>query len=162
MNANKALDATTLAWVQRNAKEVKQRNKLAMEIAERNGNASRYSKYVERERKANAKEKRIAIIGFIGLYLFFMLVLVDAFGLYPAQASATETAMEMEQEYVVRYGNIDGYLDNGDMIIVTEDGNEWILQDAPCYPNGTELRILFASNLTTIATDDEIIDITER
>ena len=160
MNVNKALDTTTVAFVQRNAKEVKQRNRVAMEIAERNGKASRYSKSVERKRKAKAKEKRIAIFGCLGVYLLFMLVMIDAFELYPAQAATTETVME--QEYIVRYGNIDGFLDNGNMIIVTEDGNEWILQDAPCYPNGTELRILFASNLTTIATDDVIVDITER
>ena len=160
MNANKALDTTTVAFVQRNAKEVKQRNRVAMEIAERNDQAKRYSKSVERKRKVKAKEKRIAIFGCLGVYLLFMLLLVDAFELYPAQAATTETVMN--QEYIVRYGEVDGFLDNGDMIIVTEDDNKWVLKDAPCYANGTELRILFASNLTTIATDDEIIDITER
>ena len=46
--------------------------------------------------------------------------------------------------------------------IVTEDGNEWTLTDAPEYENGTEVRVLFDSNETQNVTDDIIIDVTER
>lgn len=68
------------------------------------------------------------------------------------------TASEMEQQYIVRYGTT--Y--NWGSIIVTEDGNEWALTDAPEYTNGTEVRVLFDSNKTQIVTDDIIIDVTER
>ena len=63
-----------------------------------------------------------------------------------------------QQKYIVRYGIT---YDWGSTII-TEDGNEWTLIDAPEYENGTEVRVLFDSNDTTLVTDDMIIDVTER
>jgi hypothetical protein len=63
-----------------------------------------------------------------------------------------------EQQYIVRYGITYNY----GSTIITEDGNEWTLTDAPEYENGTEVRVLFDSNKTKIVTDDIIIDVTER
>ena len=63
-----------------------------------------------------------------------------------------------EQKYIVRYGITYEY----GSVIVTEDGNEWTLTDAPEYENGTEVRVLFDSNKTEKVTDDIIIDVTER
>ena len=63
-----------------------------------------------------------------------------------------------EQKYIVRYGITYEY----GSVIVTEDGNEWTLTDAPEYENGTEVRVLFDSNETKNVTDDIIIDVTER
>lgn len=63
-----------------------------------------------------------------------------------------------EQQYIVRYGTV--Y--NWGSTIITEDGNEWTLIDAPEYENGTEVRVLFDSNKTQNVTDDIIIDVTER
>lgn len=142
------IDTTTIKWVQKNS-----------EIRKRNQKASAYSKSVQRNHKANLKHKACVAFATLACFATFAYVTVDAFELQSLKAA---DVVEAEQEYIIRYGNIDGYCDNGDMIIVTEDGNEWIVQDAPCYPNGTELRILFDSNATTIETDDVIIDITER
>jgi hypothetical protein len=63
-----------------------------------------------------------------------------------------------EQKYIVRYGTTCNY----GAVIVTEDGNEWTLIDAPEYENGTEVRVLFDSRETKNVTDDIIIDVTER
>lgn len=63
-----------------------------------------------------------------------------------------------EQQYIVRYGTTYNY----GSTIITEDGNEWTLIDAPEYENGTEVRVLFDSNKTQNVTDDIIIDVTER
>ena len=63
-----------------------------------------------------------------------------------------------EQKYIVRYGIT---YESGS-VIVTEDGNEWTLIDAPEYEDGPEVRVLFDSNKTEKVTDDIIIDVTER
>lgn len=63
-----------------------------------------------------------------------------------------------DQQYIVRYGTTYNY----GSTIITEDGNEWTLIDAPEYENGTEVRVLFDSNKTKNVTDDIIIDVTER
>lgn len=67
-----------------------------------------------------------------------------------------------EQEYIVRYGTVDGFNENGDMLVLTEDGNLWNIVDAPEHNCGEELRIMFDSQKTAKAEDDVIIDITER
>ena len=63
-----------------------------------------------------------------------------------------------EQKYIIRYGITYDY----GSTIVTEDGNEWTLIDAPEYEDGTEVRVLFDSRETKKVTDDIIIDVTER
>ena len=90
--------------------------------------------------------KNLIIIGLLG----FCLV---------AKLSTTENKAHEpeEQKYIVRYGTT---YDWGSTI-VTEDGNEWTLIDAPEYEDGTEVRVLFDSNKTEIVTDDIIIDVTE-
>lgn len=75
--------------------------------------------------------------------------------------TATQTVVPKEieeQQYIIRFGTT---YDWGSTII-TEDGNEWTLIDAPEYEDGTEVRVLFDSNRTTKVTDDFIIDVTER
>ena len=67
-------------------------------------------------------------------------------------------AYQSEQQYIVRYGTTYDY----GSTIVTEDGNEWTLIDAPEFENGMEVRVLFDSNKTQKVTDDIIIDVTER
>ena len=73
-------------------------------------------------------------------------------------AVVTEIKANEYQQYIVRYGTTYDY----GSTIVTEDGNEWTLIDAPEFENGTEVRVLFDSNKTQKATDDIIIDVTER
>ena len=70
----------------------------------------------------------------------------------------TPTETETEQKYIVRYGIA---YDFG-TVIVTEDGNEWCIQDAPELPYGQKVRVLFDSRETVEVDDDIIIDITER
>lgn len=147
----KNLDVTMATWVQNKA-----------EIRERNNRASAYSKSVSSKRKAKVSDKVYAALTLVLCLATFVWVLVDAFELKPIHANTMETVTEVEQEYIVRYGYVDGFADNGDMLIVTDDGNEWAIMDAPCYENGTEVRVLFNSNLTEIVTDDVIIDITVR
>lgn len=91
--------------------------------------------------------KNLIIIGLLG----FCLV---------AKLSTTESKAHEpeEQKYIVRYGTTHNY----GSTIITEDGNEWTLIDAPEYENGTEVRVLFDSNKTENVTDDIIIDVTER
>lgn len=62
------------------------------------------------------------------------------------------------QKYIIRYGVTYDY----GATIITEDGNTWTLEDAPDYQDGTEVRVLFDSNGTNDATDDIIIDMTQR
>ena len=91
--------------------------------------------------------KHITILGIL-FSVFAMTVAVT-------EIKATEPE---EQKYIVRYGTT---YERGS-VIVTEDGNEWTLIDAPEYENGTEVRVLFDSNETQNITDDIIIDVTER
>ena len=72
--------------------------------------------------------------------------------------TVAKTSEPEQQKYIVRYGIT---YDWGSTII-TDDGNEWTLIDAPEYENGTEVRVLFDSNNTRNVTDDMIIDVTER
>lgn len=62
------------------------------------------------------------------------------------------------QKHIIRYG----YAYNDGSTIVTEDGNTWCLEDAPCFDEGTSVRVLFDSNETYSVEDDIILDITER
>lgn len=80
------------------------------------------------------------------------------FSAFIATVIATEIKANEYQQYIVRYGTTYDY----GSTIVTEDGNEWTLIDAPEYEDGTEVRVLFDSNKTQKATDDIIIDVTER
>jgi hypothetical protein len=89
------------------------------------------------------------------LALTVCLFLVGCKGNEP-QPQTTETTNETEQQYIIRYGNI-----NGDEII-TEDGNLWLLIDPPVYNKGAEVRVLFDSKGTVEVEDDVIIDITKR
>ena len=89
-------------------------------------------------------------------HLFTVGILFSAFLML---AVAIEIkACQSEQQYIVRYGTTYDY----GSTIVTEDGNEWTLIDAPEYEDGTEVRVLFDSNKTQKVTDDIIIDVTER
>ena len=146
----KTLDTTMMSWVQEKA-----------ELRERNNKAQAYSKSVQRKQRKNLSDKAFAMLTLMLCVVTFAYVAIDAFGLKSIHANTMET-VEVEQEYIVRYGTVDGFADNGDMIVVTNDGNEWVMADAPCYDKGTEVRVLFNSNLTSIATDDVIIDITVR
>lgn len=109
--------------------------------------AERYSAQVKWKRRfSNVK-----------YYAAFALVIILA-GIvgnmeYESQAKGIE-----EQQYIVRYG----ITEEKGSIIITEDGNEWTLIDAPEYEDGTEVRVLFDSNKTEEVTDDSIIDVTER
>ena len=117
------------------------------------------------ESKANerlARNERIwkvknAVLGTI-LTAFF----VAGLGIVGNNDFESEMAMareaETEQKYIVRYG----ITKDGGETILTEDGNEWKLIDAPIYEDGTEVRVLFDSCETVEVDDDEIIDITER
>ena len=70
----------------------------------------------------------------------------------------TEQQKTVEQQYIVRYGVTYDYGNT----IITEDGNEWTLIDAPEYEDGTEVRVLFDSNKTETAIDDIIIEVYEK
>ena len=86
------------------------------------------------------------------------LIIIGLLGICLVAPSYVTKLKEPEQQYIVRYGTT---YEHGSTII-TEDGNEWTLTDAPIYENGTQVRVLFDSNKTKIVTDDIIIDITER
>lgn len=144
----KTLDLTTAKWAQNR-----------MDVRERNAKARAYSKSVTKHNKANWGDKAITVLAGFACVATLAWVVIDAFELKPLQAANVAT----EQEYIVRYGTVDGYdATNGDMLIATNDGNLWALADSPCYENGTKVRVLFNSNGTEIITDDVIIDITVR
>lgn len=148
------LDLTTAKWAQNR-----------METRERNAKANAYSKSVAKRRKAKRGDNALTIAMATLCISTFAWVALDAFEikLQTANANANEVvAMETEQQYIVRYGYVDGFCDNGDMVIVTNDGNEWLMADAPCYNKGTEVRVLFDSNRTVEVTDDIIIDVITR
>ena len=90
-----------------------------------------------------------------------LLSLVTCASLCTAMQANAKTAKEkpeVMQQYIVRYGTTYDY----GSTIITEDGNEWALIDAPEYEDGTEVRVLFDSNKTKIVTDDIIIDVTVK
>jgi hypothetical protein len=97
--------------------------------------------------------KHIFTIGLL-FSAFLMIAVVMEIKAYNLE----EQQKTVEQQYIVRYGTT---YDHGSTI-VTEDGNEWTLIDAPEYENGTEVRVLFDSNRTQNITDDIIIDVTEK
>ena len=148
-----------ICLVQSNHKEYKANELKAEELAERDANAKAYSKSIQKKRNKRKEKLQIAIgiLGFAGV--IFLSGIVGNFDYEEAKAKekGNKSATEMtEQKYIVRNGNI-----YGDKIVTT-DGNEWLLIDAPIYSEGTEVRVLFDSKGTVKATDDEIIDITER
>lgn len=118
--------------------------------------AQEYVLHVQKQRKQ--KRIRKAVTGIIVAAFFITGIgLVGKQDLETIQAKEVKAMETSEQKYIVRYGIMEGK-----DLIVTQDGNLWELIDGPEYENGTELRVLFDSMETTDATDDVIIDITER
>ncbi len=109
---------------------------------------------------AQAKRKRRieTIKGYMALA--FIIVAVGLVGKMDCESEIKADAKEVaaEQRYIVRYGITEDY----GSIILTEDGNEWTLINAPEYEDGTEVRVLFDSNETESVLDDIIMDVTER
>lgn len=123
-------------------------------IARRNRNAANYSASIKTRRKAKQKSSLGSLLSAAlvtaACVSTFAWVAVDAFELVPT-----------EQEYIVRYGTTHAST-NGNLLITTQDGNQWELQDGPLYDDNTEVRVLFDSKGTEAAEDDTVIDITRR
>lgn len=126
-------------------------DQIEMEI--RTKKAERHSAKARRKRRIETfKVCLVIIIMFIGAGI---VGIMD----YETEIMVTAAeSIETEQKYIVRYG----ITEDGGETILTEDGNEWELIDAPEYENGTRVRVLFDSKETMEVDDDEIIDITER
>ena len=122
--------------------------------------ATEYVAKNEKKRK-QAKHKKVVIGVLMAAFFIAALKIVGDNDLESegiVLAKETETIQAEVQKYIVKYGTSEN---NGNKM-VTEDGHEWNLIDAPEIPTGTEVRILFESNGTLDPDDDVIIDITER
>ena len=118
------------------------------------------------------KEKILASLLFGLLTVGFLYVSTDEYNSY-FEACSIETETDWEelesvehevdklyteqQKYIVRFGVS---YDFG-TVIVTEDGNEWTIQDPPELAYGQKVRVLFDTKETITETDDIIIDIIE-
>ena len=112
--------------------------------------AIEYSNAVQRKRRVKKAVTGILVAAFF----------ITGFGIVGKADLETIQAKEMktesEQKYIVRYGVMED-----EETILTRDGNLWLLA-GPEFETGTEVRVLFDSMETIDATDDVIIDITER
>lgn len=96
-------------------------------------------------------------LGIAGWFVALGIVGTNELQTIKANDTTAATEAETEQKYIVRYGVAYDY----GTTIITSDGNEWTLEDAPEYEDGTEVRVLFDSCETSDVTDDVIIDVTE-
>ena len=115
--------------------------------------AERY--IAQAKRKRRLEKAKNTVLGIIGTVFFIVAFAIVGHNDYETMAKETNTT---EQKYIARYGTT---YDKG-CTIVTEDGNEWTLIDAPEYEDGTEVCVLFDSRRTKKVTDDIIISVTER
>ena len=125
---------------------------------------------MKKENKAEFTMQIIAVVVFIVLIVFFvvlemqqgkskinirMTMQMQEQNQEPIQEESEEQIPQEKeiQKYIVRYGEI-----TSPTKILTEDGHKWKGTD---FPQERYVRILFDSNETLVADDDEIIDITE-
>ena len=125
---------------------------------------------MKKENKAEFTMQIIAMIVFIALTMFFVVLEMQQ-GKSKINMQMTMQMQEQNQEaiqeeseeqipqekeiqkYIVRYGEV-----LSTTKILTEDGHEWNVIDFP--QDDKYIRILFDSNETLRADDDEIIDYT--
>lgn len=113
--------------------------------ARRQENAKIYSREVRKARRRKSVREAV-----LSVLVLSSIIFLGGFAGYITNDAG------VEQKYIVRYGTIK------EEKIITEDGHIWEIEDAPEFCKDTEVRVVFDSNCTESAEDDEIIDITER